>query len=518
MYIDNDLVGIDNNSIPSILLIHGVNGRKENNFEKAFELVTLGYAIFAIELRGHGSSTGHSSLLRHEPDDMIEVIDFIALQYQFANHTHMGVLGISFGGGIGAILQAKDPRIHASVLYHPFSSLDKVLERIPIQNLIGSTPAIIDITQIQDAYEVANETNTQNLLIIQGLADQIIYPEDNIEFYSMLNGSNRDDIALELRPNLNHGDNDFNPDSLKLALAWLEHYFHDPSINTTDLNNEITSIVLNGINLPHNDISLYMIISASILLFIGLSLLIVTFKIKPYWERMPIEKKLDPLESKKRYRKMILYRTAAYILPVMISGVICLLINNSFIYGYLILYPLISSFLLVFIPSEFHNNWKEEWLNWRKKQLKTLFFTIGIVLIPAIIFLIFYNLNALISLDLLIPFWHLSLPTYFLLGLSSTLMDFLYLREWKFKDTHLLLILRPITLLIFFIFVPLQPFPQFGGWPTFILFIALFGAVLLYLKHLVLIISKYYKNSFSIYLLIVLPILIYLTYLLFRII
>lgn len=117
IYVDKDLKENDTNSIPTILLLHGINGRKEHKFSIIYQFVKLGYAVISVEQRGHGESGGPSGFLGKEPDDMIEVIDFIENNYDFANTSHMGLLGFSYGGGIGAILQAKEDRINAVVLY-----------------------------------------------------------------------------------------------------------------------------------------------------------------------------------------------------------------------------------------------------------------------------------------------------------------------------------------------------------------------------------------------------------------
>jgi hypothetical protein len=41
-----------------------------------------------------------------------------------------------------------------------------LLGRIPLQNLIGTTATIMDLDDIQDAMVLANESKTENLLLI----------------------------------------------------------------------------------------------------------------------------------------------------------------------------------------------------------------------------------------------------------------------------------------------------------------------------------------------------------------
>lgn len=145
LYTNPSIMEGENHSNPAILMLNGINAKKEDNFEIAFQLVKWGYTVFSIEQRGHGESEGPSGFLEKEPFDMVEILDFITEKYDFINQTHIGLLGFSYGGGIGAILQALDSRIYSSVLYHPLTSIEILTEQIPFQNLIGTTPCIEDI-------------------------------------------------------------------------------------------------------------------------------------------------------------------------------------------------------------------------------------------------------------------------------------------------------------------------------------------------------------------------------------
>jgi hypothetical protein len=82
----------------------------------------------------------------------------------------------------------------------------------------------------------------------------------------------------------------------------------------------------------------------------------------------------------------------------------------------------------------------------------------------------------------------------------------------------ILMIIRPITILIFLAFVPLPPFPILGGIVSHVLFILLTGVILYYIRSLVMLLGKFYKNSSSLYLLIMLPFVIFYMRVFFRII
>jgi alpha/beta superfamily hydrolase len=519
VYIDKELEEEEDNSVPTILMINGINARKEFNLEKAFRLVKRGYAVFVVEQRGHGVSGGPSGFMSREPKDMEEVIDFIEDKYDFANTSHMGLLAFSYGGGIGAILQAKDDRIYATVLYHPLISLKGVTERIPFQNLVGTTQVIEDIDKIKDARDIADEDNSENLLIIQGMKDTVIIPEESEKFYNSLDGKDREDIALEKRPGLNHFDNEKNGDSFKYALVWFEHFYHDNSVNITNRDEEIKDISLEPFNYPDNILSEVLLITSVILLFIGMSLLMINFKITPLWEnKSTVKIEVNTPEKKKRYKRMLLLRTIFYVVGVVISGIIFLFFNNSVVMGYFLFYPLITIIPMLFIPSDLHKNWKEEWLTWIRNDSKLLLYNIILISIPTILFISIFNLNTSLMLKSPIPFFNITFLYYICIFFSTIFLDYLYLREWIPRHSKILMVMRPMSLIIFVLFVPLKPFPLLGGMVTYLLLFMLIGVVLYYFRQFVLNISKFYKNTISMYGLIIFPIILICIYLFFRII
>lgn len=519
MYVDNDLKETNTNSIPTILLLHGINGRKEHKTSIIFQFVKLGFAVVSVEQRGHGESDSPSGFLGKEPEDMSEVIDYIEMNYEFANASHMGLLGFSYGGGIGAIFQAIDDRINAVVLYHPLASLENLMERIPLQKLIGTTPEVINLNLIQDAFDLANANNTKNMLLLQGSSDIVIFPEDTENFYSHVNGDNRSDIEYRLRPGKGHEGNEKDETSLKYAITWFEHFYHDSTINLTNLDDEINNVILLKYEYPNSTISETLVIVSAILLFIGLSLMVVKFRILPVWDKLPIKKVVDQTrEGKEKYKKMIIYRTSSYIGAVIITGIIFSIFNRSLLYGYFIFYPLLTIVPMLFIPSELHSNWKEEWRNWVKNDSIPFLYSFAIILASTLYFLIFYNINARLAMNFTIPIFNWASLPYLVLGLGSGVMDYLYLREMKGRHGMILMVIRPLTLLIFLAFVPLPPFPILGGIFSHILFILLTGVIIYYIRQLVVFLSKFYKNSLSLYFLVMLPFIIFYMRVFFRII
>jgi len=501
------------------MMLNGINSRKEDNLYKAYQLVRRGYAVFSIEQRGHGESTGPSGFSGKEPHDMVEVLDYIEINYNFVNVSHIALFAFSYGGGIGAIFQAIDDRVFTSVLYHPLTSLDSFLDIFPFQNLIGTTSTITRLEEILDAFDIANETNTSNLLLIHGKSDTLVFPKSSIDFYSLLNGDNRTDVQLKLRSGLDHVANENDQISLKLSIAWFAHYYTNNSINLTNLESEVEYIYLFPFAYPNSNISENTIIIAAVLLFLGMSILMIKLKIEPSWERIPGE--LSPFNeeiAQKKYKKMILYRSLTYLLTALFTGIFCSFFNVSLVHGYFMLYPLVTIIILIFIPSELHLNWKDEWRSWIKHDLLLFFYTLLTIIIPMIYFLIVYNLNAEIMLKSIIPIINTSLVISFLIALSSGIMDYQYLRELKPKHTYILMLIRPCSLLIFVIFVPLPPFPLLGGIVSHIGFFVLFGVITFYIRQLVMYLSKFYKNNLALYCLLLCPLTIFYIDIFFRIV
>ncbi len=200
------------------------------------------------------------------------------------------------------------------------------------------------------------------------------------------------------------------------------------------------------------------------------------------------------------------------------GDIIFALFNKSLLYGYFIFFPILSAIIMLFIPSELHSNWKEEWKNWVKNDSISFLYSLSIIIIPVVSFLVLYNLITELTMSFTIPIFSFSSLPYIVLGLGSGIMDYLYLREMKGHHAMILMILRPISILIFLAFVTLPPFPILGGIFAHVLFIILTGVILYYIRSLVMLLSKIYKNSSSLYFLIMLPFVIFYMRVFFRII
>jgi len=521
IYADKHNALKEDHSIPTVLLLHGINGRKEQDFNKAYQLVKMGYAVVSVEQRGHGESGGFVSFLGKEPEDMVQVIDYIEENYKYSNSSHIAIIGFSYGGGVATVLQAIDDRVHASVLYHPMASIKNITSKVPFQNLIGITPSIIDINQIEDGFDKCNPSNTKNLLLIHGNNDDLILPSESEALYKQVGGPSRDDIDIEIRPNLGHGENEGDPISFKHTLVWLEHFFHNSSIDIQNRTKEIQYIELLENQYPSTSNSRDFLLYAAILMFFGLSLLIVPLKLSSFSKETPSflkeKRSMTNNKSQNAYNKMVFTRIVAYIIPAVVGGLLCSLLNPSLIYGYFIFIPLATIIILLFIPREEYPNWNAEWKNWKQNSLKTFLYSAPIILLPVISFVIIFNINSILMISGLIPFFTQTTITYISIIMFSVIMDYLLLRGWIFKHTIILIGLRPLTLFVFWLFVPIPEFTYLGGIIVHILFLSLIGIVFWMLVIITEVFSIAFKNKITVLLIIGLPIIIFLVNRFFRI-
>ena len=533
LYVDQDLYEYKNNSVPTILICHGINNRKETAFSKVFHFVKLGYAVVSVEQRGHGDSGGIVSFYNKEPADMVNILDYIQQNFEFSNYTHMGLLGFSYGGGAATILQAVDDRIFASVLYHPLASLDEFTKRVPFQYLLGKTPAIPDFNAIQDGYELSTPNNTENLLLLHGSLDDLILPEDTQALYEKVNGTNRDNIQFIIRPGLGHGENEGDTGSFKLTTAWFEHYYHNSTIDVTDLDTEMEYISIISNSYPGGSLSEQYIFLAAIILFLGLNFLLIP----KIWSKAELSFKKKyvtaPFNSfkaylnnvrnvnrgpKKEYNKMLLSRILLYIIPVPVIGIIMAFVNPSFVIGYFLVIPIVSVIISSFITSAEYSSWKVEWKHWKDKSLGTLLYGIPIILIPVFIYTAIYTINAWNMMKSPIPFFTSTTFVYYFAFLMTIVMDFLLIRGWKIKHTLLLWGLKPLSLLVFYVFVPVPPFGYLGGTIINFLILGLIGIVFWFLLLMINYLRRIYINKLVVITMLLLPTIVFLIDRFFRII
>jgi hypothetical protein len=268
-------------------------------------------------------------------------------------------------------------------------------------------------------------------------------------------------------------------------------------------------------------------------LFLGISLLLITTKIWPLSKESldsTEEEQADDEMDIQRYKKMILFRVIFYIIPVVIFAPLFAVFNPSYLFGYALVIPLITIALFIFLPRFEYADWKSRWksqlksemLNWYQKDLKFLCYGLTIVIIPVLFFVLIFNLNAYLMMTFPIPFYNSTLLLYLSMAISTFMMDYLLIRNFKIQHSVLLIGLRSLTLIIFFFFVPIPAF-SFTGLPISgeiaqILIFSLIGLVFWIVLMLMLVFKMLYKNIILVILIFTFPLIVFLLFLYLRIV
>ena len=109
---------------PAIVMFHGFTGHKSEThrlFVKiARSLCRAGFAVLRFDFRGSGDSEGdfEDMTVPGEVSDAKRSIDFLE-EIPWVDKERIGVIGLSLGGRVAAILASDDERLKFAILYSP---------------------------------------------------------------------------------------------------------------------------------------------------------------------------------------------------------------------------------------------------------------------------------------------------------------------------------------------------------------------------------------------------------------
>jgi alpha-beta hydrolase superfamily lysophospholipase len=407
-----------NERIPTIIMIPGANAKKTQHIPLHFQLSKHGFAVLAMEQRGHGESGGAATLYQDEPRDIQACIDYLEQHYPGLNTTHIGLVGMSYGGGTGLIVQAIEPRVYCSVLYHPLANLSLYMGDIPLPSILGFTfdlnpqdplPNFWRRPQAWDEYldsmwtaqnPIARITpeNTANMLILHGDRDNTVNISSSFALIEKLNQTgamtpDRLDVQMIVRPGLGHGANERDHESMMLTLTWLSHFYLNSSINLADLAVERTYRTFYPCELPpagdYSDYFLWIAISVAMIgLFVGIVYFGPQFRPALAQPRAQLQvlhnSSLESSIESKRNR-MAWIRGIIILFGFGIAWLVQQFLNPSVIFG-LLWYPTILQIPLLLLvpcpqatpshenPQQFRwtENWRDhlvaEWKSWLRKD------------------------------------------------------------------------------------------------------------------------------------------------------
>lgn len=102
---------------PAVLLLHQVGGQKEDWAPFATRLQAAGYAVLALDLRGHGESGGETEWAAMA-DDVARAWEVMAAQPE-VDAERTAVVGASLGANLALVAGAGLPLVRAVVLLSP---------------------------------------------------------------------------------------------------------------------------------------------------------------------------------------------------------------------------------------------------------------------------------------------------------------------------------------------------------------------------------------------------------------
>jgi dienelactone hydrolase len=258
---------------PLVIYCHGIGSQRDFDLRIPIEMSKRGYYVAALDYQGHGESGGNIINIDPITDrpalaqdcskllDKLETLPF----YSNVNTSQIGLIGHSLGGFVVLMNQALDPRFNVTVAWAPLVNFD---------------PQII--TVIPSGYDqyipvnLLNSTNTNNLLIIMHVDDEVIDFKEHALVAQNLTGC---DVISITEPLIGGGHQLFSNIVIIESIKWFENYFFKSETLNGPIN--ITFLVNYAI----------ILITLILLILIVLSLTIYTSKFFPYKEEV-IEKRL----------------------------------------------------------------------------------------------------------------------------------------------------------------------------------------------------------------------------------
>ncbi len=194
---------------PAIVMFHGFTGNKTEAHRLfvhvARSLCDQGYVVLRFDFLGSGESDGEfeDMTLPYEVSDAEEAIRFLTKQ-RLVDTEKIGVLGLSMGGRVAAILALKDRRVKFAVLYSPALGClkDRWLQQIDAQRNLFESGKPIEVTAgwyLKKAFFDTIDNMVPlvfidqvkiPILIIHGDHDSIVPVEESAKGYELVKKQN----------------------------------------------------------------------------------------------------------------------------------------------------------------------------------------------------------------------------------------------------------------------------------------------------------------------------------------
>ncbi len=161
---------------PLIIYCHGIGSKRDFDLRVPIEFTKRGFYVAALDYQGHGESGGtiynideatDAPALSQDCSKLLEKLKTLSF-FSDVNESQVGLLGHSLGGMVVLMNQALNPDFKVTVAWAP---------------LVNFTPPRYGLRwQGYEQYipvNLLNETNSENLLIIMHVKDEVIDYNDN---------------------------------------------------------------------------------------------------------------------------------------------------------------------------------------------------------------------------------------------------------------------------------------------------------------------------------------------------
>jgi len=230
--------------VPGIAMFHGFTGQKSEAHRLfvyvATALCRAGYVVLRFDFRGSGDSDGEfeDMTVPEEVSDAVQALAFLS-ERESVNSEMMGVIGLSMGGRVAAILASKDRRVKFVVLYSAAltplrqrflegldkGSLDRLEngEAVMISNGWYLKKPFFETLDTPVPLEVMNMI-TAPILIVHGDADEVVPQEGAQRGYEVVKSLNsKNELYVVKGGNHVFSRREHTQEVTEKTLEWLRH-------------------------------------------------------------------------------------------------------------------------------------------------------------------------------------------------------------------------------------------------------------------------------------------------------
>ncbi|MFX1409207.1 MAG: alpha/beta hydrolase [Promethearchaeota archaeon] len=229
---------------PLIIYCHGIGSKRDFDIRIPIEFTKRGFYVAALDYQGHGESGGSINnfnkttgipALAQDCSKLLDKLEKLSF-YSNVNASQIGLIGHSLGGMVVLMNQALDPRFNVTVAWAPLVNFEPPRFGLEWEDHKQYIPI-----------NLLNETNTNNLLIIMHVKDEVLDFSDNALKAQNLTNCNVINIT---KPLIGGGHQLFSNEVLVESIKWFEtHFFSSETINGSINITFIWNYILIFINL-----------------------------------------------------------------------------------------------------------------------------------------------------------------------------------------------------------------------------------------------------------------------------